>query len=161
MKYFVKIVLTLVFCIYLIVITNQILFKYGVPSEVFSHFKDESWHAYNFIPFKTIIYYLFIADINLNIRIMNLGGNIIGFIPFGLILPFLLKKFMNFKMLLIAVFSFSFTYEAFQFICNLGSFDIDDLILNTFGGALGYLPIKLVHIINSRKHKQENEVSFK
>jgi len=165
MKYFIKIVLTLLFGIYLTALANQILFKYVSPSEMVSHFKSATWQNYNFIPFKTIVYYLFLADINLNIRyirVMNLVGNIIGFIPFGIILPLLLKKFMKLKRVLIAVFCLSFTYEITQLLFKIGSFDIDDLILNTLGGVLGYLPIKLVLIfINSKKKYLKEEVLVK
>ncbi|WP_192604561.1 VanZ family protein [Bacillus sp. OAE603] len=157
MKLFMKIVLTLAFCLYLVILTNQILFKYVSPSEIISHFNfnnnDNRWHGHNFIPLKTIIYYLFLADINLNIRITNLVGNIIGFVPFGFILPILLKRFKNFKVIVIASFSLSLTYEVIQLLFDIGSFDIDDLILNTFGGLLGYIPIKLIQLINnSRKN---------
>ena len=155
MKLFLKIVLSIAFCLYLVVLTNQILFKYVSPSEIISHFNfnniDERWHDHNFIPLKTIIYYMFLADINLNIRITNLVGNFIGFVPFGFILPILLKGFKNFNVIIIATFGLSLTYELIQLIFDFGSFDIDDLILNTFGGLLGYLPIKLILLINNRK----------
>ncbi|KQL32948.1 hypothetical protein AN960_23590 [Bacillus sp. FJAT-25509] len=156
MKLFMKIVLTLAFCLYLVVLTNQILFKYVSPSEIISHFNfnnnDDRWHGHNFIPLKTIIYYLFLADINLNIRITNIVGNIIGFVPFGFILPILLKRFKNFNVILITTFSLSLTYELIQLLFDLGSFDIDDLILNTLRGLLGYVPIKLIQLIYNRKN---------
>ncbi|MEE6449437.1 VanZ family protein [Gottfriedia acidiceleris] len=156
MRVFVKIFLTMLFCLYLLVLTNQILFKYVSPSEIISHFNfnnsDDHWYGHNFIPLKTIIYYLFLADINLNIRITNLVGNIIGFVPFGFILPILLKRFKNFKVIIFSTFSLSLTYEVIQLLFDFGSFDIDDLILNTLGGLLGYLPIKLIQLINNRKN---------
>ena len=35
---------------------------------------------------------------------------------------------------------------------RFGSFDVDDLKLNTLGGKIGYLPIKLLHnLINYEK----------
>ncbi|MDM5308598.1 VanZ family protein [Peribacillus frigoritolerans] len=39
------------------------------------------------------------------------------------------------------------TYEILQLLFELGSFDTDDLILNTLGGVIGYLPIKLFYIV--------------
>ena len=85
----------------------------------------------NFIPFKTIIYYLFLADINLNIRVENLVGNMIGFSPFGFILPLFSKKFRSFKRVVIATICLSLTFELIQLVFKFGSFDVDDLILNT------------------------------
>ncbi|WP_309484822.1 VanZ family protein [Bacillus aquiflavi] len=101
------------------------------------------------MPFKTITYYLFLADINLNIRIENIVGNVIGFAPFGLMLPLLSKKFRRLKVVLLATFCLSLTFEIVQLVFHFGSFDVDDLILNTLGGVLGYIPTKL--FMNSRK----------
>lgn len=163
MKKFLKIILTFLFFFYLSVLTYRILFKYVSTSEIISHFNftyhETHIHSDNFIPFKTIIYYLFLADINLNIRIMNLVGNIIGFVPFGFILPVLIKKFRNLKNVVIATFILSITYEIIQLVFDFGSFDIDDLILNTIGGILGYFPIKFIlFFIISRKKNLENSV---
>ena len=36
---------------------------------------------------------------------------------------------------------------------RFGSFDVDDLILNTLGGIIGYLPIKLLHILINYEKK--------
>ncbi|WP_260440996.1 VanZ family protein [Parageobacillus thermoglucosidasius] len=41
--------------------------------------------------------------------------------------------------------SLSLTYEMIQLLFGLGSFDVDDLILNTLGGILGYVPAKWIH----------------
>lgn len=159
MRIFAKIVLSLLFCFYLFVLTQKILFKYLLPSMILSHFHftEIYWQSHNFIPFKTIINYLFSTDINLNIRVTNLVGNIIGFVPFGFILPILMKRFIKLKSILIATFSLSLTYEILQLLFAFGSFDIDDLILNTFGGLLGYIPIRL--IINTKKKQLKSNVS--
>lgn len=68
----------------------------------------------------------------------NLAGNIIIFIPFGFTLP-MASKYRDF----IATCSYSFTLslvvELFQLLTRVGSFDVDDLLLNTLGGAIGYI----------------------
>lgn len=147
--------LTLLLCIYLIVLTKLILFKHLPLTEIINNFNfsynDYRWRTSNFVPLKTIIYYMFFADINLDIRIKNLVGNIIGFVPLGILLPLLSNRFLNLKSVIIATFSLSFTYEFFQLLFGFGSFDIDDLILNTLGGILGYLPIKLIYLIIIRR----------
>ncbi|MDP1419534.1 VanZ family protein [Peribacillus simplex] len=130
-----------------IILTILILFKTFSITEINNHisfsFNARYWGSHNFIPFKTIFHYLFLADVNTSIRIENIVGNIIGFVPFGLMLPLLSKRFSQFKSILIATFCFSFTYEILQLLFELGSFDTDDLILYTLGGIIGYLPIKL------------------
>ncbi|MDQ1147932.1 glycopeptide antibiotics resistance protein [Bacillus sp. SORGH_AS 510] len=147
MKIIIKLGLTIILCLYLAVLTKLILFKYIPLTEIIHHFNftyDEyHWRSNNFVPFKTIIFYLYIADVNLNIRIENLAGNVVGFIPLGFILPLLLKKFQRLSAVMAASFCLSLTYEILQLLFEFGSFDVDDLILNTLGGMLGYIPAKL------------------
>jgi glycopeptide antibiotics resistance protein len=149
-KFFPKICLFLVFVLYLLILTQQILFKYIPIAEIIKHFSlvdhEYHWRSSNFIPFKTIKFYLFLADINLNIRIENLLGNIIGFGPFGFLCPLLFKNLRKLKVVILATFCLSFTYEILQLLFELGSFDVDDLILNTTGGFLGYLSFKLFQL---------------
>ncbi|NHC40297.1 VanZ family protein [Bacillus sp. MM2020_1] len=164
MKIIFKITLILLLCLYLAILSKLILFKYIPLSEIINHFNftyDEyHWRSNNFVPFKTINFYLFIADINLNIRIENLAGNIIGFVPFGFILPLLAKKFQKLSTVTISTFCLSLMFELLQLIFEFGSFDVDDLILNTVGGVLGYIPIKLALLITLLKKKNINITQF-
>ncbi|MBP0723730.1 VanZ family protein [Bacillus sp. RG28] len=165
MKLFFKIILFLLFCFYLFVLTQKIMFKFPLKTIIFHldttidyintiipyhHFTFKEignhWRSINLIPFKTISIYLF-ADINFNIRIENIAGNIIGFMPFGFILPLLSKRFFKFKTITVATFSLSLTYELIQLVFGFGIFDVDDLILNTLGGMLGYFSIKIIYLI--------------
>lgn len=159
MKFVVKVGLAVVFSFYLLVLTKLILIKYLSIQEIISHFTftyEGMWNKHNFIPFKTIGYYLFFAnDINFSIRVENLIGNIVGFAPFGFMFPLLFAKFHGFKKVAIATFCLSLTFETLQLIFKFGSFDVDDLILNTIGGMLGYIPIKLASLyMNNRKLKR-------
>jgi glycopeptide antibiotics resistance protein len=166
MKVFMKIFLTLLLGLYLLVLTKLILLKYIGFADITSgfdfSFNEYQWRASNFIPLKTIIYYLFLADVNLNIKIENLVGNVIGFVPLGFILPLLSKRFLSLKAVIAAAFSLSLTYEIVQLLFGLGSFDVDDLILNTLGGILGYMPIKLTYrMIHYRKRQLNMNMSSK
>ncbi|WHY67460.1 VanZ family protein [Neobacillus sp. SuZ13] len=161
MKIIYKMTLFLILCLYLAILSKFILFKYIPLSEIINHFNftyDEyHWRTNNFVPFKTIKFYLFLADINLIIRIENLAGNIIGFMPFGFILPLLAKKFQKLSAVTLATFGLSLAFELLQLIFEFGSFDVDDLILNTLGGILGLLPIKLVLLFSRFKKKTMTE----
>lgn len=95
----------------------------------------------NFIPFKSI---------SNNIQslsghdVINLVGNIAVFIPFGMFLVLLSKnKGMSFIGVLAQSLSLSLCLEFLQVVFFIGSFDVDDLILNTSGGLLGYSAFKL------------------
>jgi len=158
MKIIYKMVLVLILCLYIAVLSKFILFKYISLTEIIHHFDftyDEyHWRDNNFVPFKTIYFYLYLADINLTIRIENLVGNVIGFAPLGFILPLLSKKFQKLHTVTLAALGLSLVFEILQLVFEFGSFDVDDLILNTFGGVLGYIPIKLALIINKKRKEK-------
>ena len=69
----------------------------------------------------------------------NIGGNIIGFIPFGILLPVLFLSLRKIWKTVFTVFCISLLFETTQLLTGLGVFDVDDLILNTAGGLLGYI----------------------
>jgi glycopeptide antibiotics resistance protein len=156
MKVFIKkLFLTIILFLYLAVLTKLILFKYIPLSEIINHFNftynEYHWRSNNFVPFKTINFYLFLANINLSIRIENLVGNIVGFIPYGFILPLLSKSFLKLRAVILATFSLSLTFEVIQLLFEFGSFDVDDLILNTLGGIVGYIAVQLLLLTNHSK----------
>lgn len=66
-----------------------------------------------------------------------LVGNIVMFIPFGFFLPFIAEK-LNRKNAFAVAAIVPFTVEALQLIVGR-SFDIDDLICNFLGIAIGFL----------------------
>lgn len=69
----------------------------------------------------------------------NLYGNIVWFVPMGAFIPALTERhFGFFKVVLIGAL-ISTSIETLQFILNTGVTDIDDVIFNTLGAAVGYL----------------------
>ena len=95
-----------------------------------------STYHFNFIPFATMKRFLAASRVSHSSRIINLLGNIIVFIPFGLCLPFLFPKKKLYPVLL--TFLFVFAVESLQLILRRGAFDIDDFILNAVGYGAGY-----------------------
>ncbi|MDR2234911.1 MAG: VanZ family protein [Chryseobacterium sp.] len=65
-------------------------------------------------------------------------GNIIMFIPFGF-LGWIFPKLKDLKPLLYAFISSIVIVEALQYFTRMGIFEVDDIILNTFGVFLGWL----------------------
>ena len=68
--------------------------------------------------------------------------NILLFIPFGYLLPSLFPKLRWWQVILLGL-AFSLTIELLQLITKLGYADVDDLINNTLGAAIGWLCYKL------------------
>ena len=82
-------------------------------------------------------------DVSTRFALENIIGNFILFIPLGIFLPAIFKQFGSLKQVVIACFLFSFAIELLQFsLRKFGIYrttDIDDIILNTLGGMMGWL----------------------
>ena len=128
-----------------------ILFKYPRTVEIFkgnniAMFKRRVLYSSNFIPFRTIYEYSTV-DIGFNISVSNSFGNIIAFVPLGFLLPLLKERLKELKKIFKIAFIISLTFEIIQLITGLGEFDVDDIILNVLGGALGFLIYKIFYKI--------------
>lgn len=76
--------------------------------------------------------------------------NILLFIPFGFLIPIIWKKRWSWWKIMLLGFAASFCVEIVQLVTRLGFADVDDLMNNTIGAALGYLIYKrcLTHVVN-------------
>lgn len=105
---------------------------------------------YNLIPFSTIRHFINFNQFNTNIWVINLIGNIGVFVPFGILLPVVLqgrmvRSYVNF---IIGM----FVLELSQLLSRRGSFDIDDLLLNSVGFIIGYGIYRMVVLwVKSKK----------
>ena len=97
---------------------------------------------YNLVPFKTILEYFTLLknkEINTDIVIRNLLVNLLLFLPMGLAMPILFgKKINSFGKFFIFIVVLTVLVEIVQLIILSGSADIDDVILNSVGGIIGY-----------------------
>ena len=74
----------------------------------------------------------------------NILVNLILFLPMGMAVPVLFEKKINkFWKFLLFIIALTLLIEILQFITLMGSSDIDDVILNTIGGCIGYGIIKI------------------
>lgn len=87
----------------------------------------------NFVPFTEIFRY----DFGSKLFIQQVIGNIILFIPFGYFATYYIKAKKPLNIILVVILS-SAVIETVQYFIGR-SFDIDDIILNTLGGFIGYL----------------------
>jgi len=83
--------------------------------------------------------------------ITNLVGNVFAFCPFGFLLPVMTEKKRGFIKVVAGSFLFSLIIESCQYIFKVGVFDVDDLLLNTIGGLIGYMIYKIAVTIYRRK----------
>lgn len=113
---------------------------------------------YNLIPFRSMSTQ--IERITQWWALKNLLGNIIPFIPFGFLLPFTYEKFSSTIKVLSAGLASILLIEIFQFFTKLGSFDVDDIILNMIGIVCGYLIFLVINrffLMILRKERINND----
>lgn len=133
MKLLVRFCCWLLFFFYLL-----ILVKYLVLDRI--HFGGYFYRSYNLIPFKSINQYVNNKEhYNYNTWFMNLMGNLMMLVPLGVVLPILFDFFRTFRNFLVVLISINMLIEIFQYILVLGSLDIDDVIMNSFGALTFYL----------------------
>jgi glycopeptide antibiotics resistance protein len=77
---------------------------------------------------------------------VNLLGNIAVFVPFGILLPLLRPGLRSLLRLTLVSVLCILLLELMQMLLRVGSFDIDDLLLNLIGVWAGYALLRLVRI---------------
>ncbi|MFE4813208.1 VanZ family protein [Peribacillus simplex] len=156
------IIIPALFASYIFLLSKVILFKFGHIDITFlleqlqsnlqnpTNMKDRLLLFGNFIPFNEIVN---TVQNRTNHNIFNLLGNIALFIPIGIFLPlFIGKGYINLKRVCCISFIVSLCFEISQAVFNIGIFDVDDLLLNPFGGMLGYALFKFFGI-KSKNHQ--------
>ena len=93
------------------------------------------------MPFHTIKMYIDYAY-KLN-SVENLAGNILAFVPFGFLFPMVSKDGGKFSVMFLNAFTFVLGIETFQLFSAFGAFDVDDILLNCLGAALGFAVYRL------------------
>lgn len=125
-------------CLFLIYISVLIYLLFFAES--YGRGMEGARYDYNIQPFREISRYLKYWEI-LGVRtvFLNLAGNIIGFMPFGALLPLFAGSVRRGWKVTALSFEISALIECAQLVFHVGCFDVDDMILNTLGGFLGYL----------------------
>ena len=100
---------------------------------------EEREYRYNLIPFVEIRrFWIYREQLGTFAVFSNIFGNVIGFLPFGFILPVIFRRMNSGFLICVSGFILSLTVEVIQLVTKVGCFDVDDMILNTLGAALGY-----------------------
>lgn len=125
-------------CLFLIYITALIHLLFF--SEGYGRGLEDTSYSYNLLPFREIKRYLQYWEIfGVRTVFLNLAGNVIGFVPFGALLPIFARSSRKAWKVTLLSLEISALVEFTQLIFQVGCFDVDDMILNTLGGFLGYL----------------------
>jgi glycopeptide antibiotics resistance protein len=124
---------------YSAILIRLVVFK-GIPVIRIGHlrlrFAGTHTGPGNLVPFKTIVPELTGRGNHL-IDVVNLNGNIVPFMPLGLLAPLVFRSFSWRIALVLGVFT-GLTFEVMEVVFRVGIFDVDDIILNAFGVIAGY-----------------------
>ena len=106
-------------------------------------FDRESGGSVNLEPLRTIRLFVRVllydpSEYNIRLAIVNLFGNIVMFIPLGYFLPRLFGALRKWWRTWLATLVIMTAVEVAQLLTLRGTCDVDDLILNVLGAAIGY-----------------------
>lgn len=136
----------ILFILYILFIIYFLLFSdwYGRTGEM-------QEYRYNLVLFNEIKrFWEYREQLGVYAMFTNLFGNVLIFVPFGFFMP-MASRYRSFFSTLFYSFGLSLCVETFQLVTKVGSFDVDDLLLNTIGGVLGYIIFMICAAIR-RKH---------
>lgn len=140
----------IIFGVYLIFLAYFLFFAESTGRT----FEGRTYH-YNLVLFKEIRRFIVYREtLGTTAVVLNLFGNVAAFLPFGMILPIMGRRFRSFFFMTLLTFEFSLVIETIQLVCKVGSFDVDDLLLNTIGGMLGYLGFAVMNRIRRAKYEK-------
>ncbi|BBF44101.1 VanZ family protein [Lachnospiraceae bacterium KM106-2] len=125
-------------CLFIIYIAVMAYFLFF--SERYGRTIGTGIYRYNLEPLKEIKRFIQYRQlIGWESFIVNILGNIFAFSPFGFFLPMLCRKTRHWFHITLLSFELSLCIETLQLATKLGIFDVDDLIMNTIGGLVGYI----------------------
>ncbi len=82
---------------------------------------------------------------------MNVVGNVVVFLPLGMFLPRLCVRCKKFIFTTLVSMELSLCVELIQLLTKVGSFDVDDIFLNTLGGICGFIIYKIYRSMKKKR----------
>ena len=108
-------------------------------AEWYGRTEPSEGYRYNLVLFKEIMRFIeYREELGVFAVFANLFGNILIFVPYGFFIS-MASTSRGFFQTLFYSFALSLGVEIFQLFARVGSFDVDDMILNTAGAAIGYM----------------------
>lgn len=118
-----------------------LLFLYRAGTDYAWTYSEYLQAMSNFIPLKSVYVLLTtpVISASLILRfVINFAGNILLFIPWGILLPLCFNRLQSFKKFVIITCTAVLLIETIQLFAMLGSFDIEDILLNVSGACVGF-----------------------
>ncbi len=140
----------LLLLVYGLGVISVTLFPLPVQKSVIESRRSPDYHnpQHNLVPIINLLKVARLADFRTAAR--TIGGNILLFIPLGVFLPVLNRKFNDLSSIFLSGIIGSATVEGLQLLISLilgfnyRTFDVDDIILNTLGTVVGFCLLQLI-----------------
>lgn len=137
----------ILFVLYIIFLVYFLCF-----SELYGRTEIVEGYRYNLVLFKEIRRFIeYREELGSFAVFANLFGNILIFVPYGFFVS-VASSHRGFLKTVGYSFVLCLGVEIFQLVARVGSFDVDDILLNTFGGVLGYILFIICNRIRRRKY---------
>lgn len=136
---FLRKIMQVIFVVYILLLLRFILFKYAPLTSLGDAFFLRR-REYNIIPMKAT--FEIVQELSPLRSVENLAGNIILFVPFGVLLPL---AFRVERLTIVYGCAASILAEIIQLAFAMGAADIDDVILNTLGAVIGYVAYRIIN----------------
>ncbi len=146
--------LPLLLGLYFVLFITATLLAYVSPAELLIQ-ERTTYQGINLEPFRTIRNYWRATSVSQTVILNNILGNILLFLPLGILLPAICRAVPYWRHLVLMIF-LSLTVEILQYFLHIGASDIDDILLNVLGGMLGLSSVAAWRCI-SRRHVKNQE----
>lgn len=131
------------------------VFYFLLISEIYGRTGEMQEYHYNLILFKEIKrFWNYRNQLGIFATATNLLGNVLIFLPFGFFMA-MASKYRSFLSTVIYSFALSLTIELSQLFMKVGCFDVDDLLLNTIGGMIGFLAFSICNVMRRNYAKKK------
>lgn len=135
------------FLIYLAALSYFLFF-----AELMGRTQEQMDYHYNLVLFKEINRFITYREkLGMEAVLLNLVGNVAAFMPFGFFFPVISRRTRHWYTMVLLGAAFSLGIETIQLITKVGSFDVDDILLNTIGSLLGYWSFLMVQKVRSMR----------
>ena len=146
----IRIIITKILFAFLIAYYTLFIFAVLLFSDFF--FARQDQYYVNKVPFLTIKNFFYNMKNQNDLRAFaNLVGNAILFAPLGLFLPLIHKIFRNSFVFIFVTTGIVSTMEFLQYYFNVGSADVDDIILNVLGAIIVFYIVKFIFFVSKDK----------
>lgn len=131
------------------------VFYFLLISEIYGRTGEMQEYHYNLVLFREIKrFWNYRRRLGIFATATNLLGNVLIFLPFGFFMA-MASKYRSFLSTLVYSFALSLTVEISQLFMKVGCFDVDDLLLNTIGGMLGFITFAVCNVIRRNYAKKK------